>query len=140
MVKRVSLKFLLGGRLPFNKTVEATAVDFVEVTLLYAGLLWSLREACEARSVDLIEIALGEAAEPRSIDFIEVALLRAESHATETQDTERHTLSRHIASGSAQAVLSYYLQKAPCTGFRSWGKMFDSRLSTVYVGNLPMFA
>ena len=80
------LQLLLSRGFSLDEAVEAAAVDFIEVTLLYTGLLWSLCEAGKSGSVDLVEISfLGETTEARPVDLVEVALLCAEGHATETK-------------------------------------------------------
>ena len=86
MVEGAGLQFLFGRGLPLDEAIETTAIDFVEVALLYAGLLRPLSEASETGSVDFVEVALlGEAGEARSVDLVKVSLRCAEGHAAETK-------------------------------------------------------
>jgi hypothetical protein len=64
------------GRIPFHKTSETHAIDFIEVFL---------HEAIESRTVDLVEVLLNEAIKPRAINFVEISLLVTEGNSTETK-------------------------------------------------------
>lgn len=64
------------GRIPFDKTSETHAIDFIEVFL---------HEAIESRAVDLVEVLLNKAIKSRAIDFVEISLLVTEGNSTETK-------------------------------------------------------
>jgi hypothetical protein len=63
------------GRIPFDKTSETHAIDFIEVFL---------HEAVESRAVDLVEVLLNKAIKSRTVNFVEIPLLVTEGNSTET--------------------------------------------------------